>query len=80
MEVKIYTTPNCPYCKKTKDFFKENDVEYEEFNVAEDREKAEEMVRKSGQRGVPVVAIGEGEEEELVVGFNRKKLKELLEI
>ena len=80
MEVKIYTTPNCPYCKKTKEFFKENDVEYEEFNVAEDREKAEEMVKKSGQRGVPVTSIGEGEDEELVVGFNRKKLKELLNI
>lgn len=79
-KVKIYTTPSCPYCKQAKEYFEEHDISFEEFNVAKDREKAKEMIEKTDQRGVPVISVGEGEEEELVVGFDKKKLKELLEL
>lgn len=78
--VSIYTTPTCPYCKKAKEFFKENGVEYQEFDVASDTDKAREMIEKSGQRGVPVIVVEGEEEEEIVVGFNKDKLAELLEI
>ena len=57
-----------------KDFLKENNVEYTEFNVAEDAEKRQEMVEKSGQMGVPVILIGE----DFMVGFNEDKMKESL--
>lgn len=79
-EVTIYTTPNCPYCKKAKEFFKDEGIEYEEYNVAEDREKAEEMVKKSEQRGVPVITVGEGDEEEIIIGFNKEKLESVLDL
>lgn len=72
--IKIYSTPSCTYCNMAKDYFKANGVGYEEFNVAADIEKRSEMVEKSGQMGVPVIVIGE----EVVVGFNEPKLKELL--
>jgi glutaredoxin-like YruB-family protein len=75
-DVTIYSTPSCHYCNLAKDFFKENDVEYTEHNVAEDAEKRQEMVEKSGQMGVPVIYIGD----DMVIGFDEAKLKSLLEL
>jgi glutaredoxin len=57
-----------------KDYFKENNIEYTEFNVAEDSEKRAEMMEKTSQMGVPVIEIGE----EFIIGFNESKIKELL--
>jgi len=57
-----------------KDFFTANHVAYEDFNVATDLEKRREMVEKSGQMGVPVIAIGS----EVIVGFDEPRLRELL--
>ncbi|MEK7128774.1 MAG: glutaredoxin domain-containing protein, partial [Patescibacteria group bacterium] len=72
--VSIYTTPTCVYCKMTKDFFKQNNVEYQEFDVASNLEKRKEMIEKSGQMGVPVVFI----DSEIMIGFDKGKLQELL--
>ena len=74
--VSIYTTPTCVYCKMTKDFFKQNNVEYQEFDVASNLEKRKEMIEKSGQMGVPVVFI----DSEIMIGFDKGKLQELLGI
>ena len=73
-DVTIYTTPTCVYCKAAKEFFKENNVEYEEKNVAEDEQARDAMVEKSGQLGVPVIDV----KGNIVVGFDEKKLSELL--
>lgn len=73
-KVKIYTTPTCVYCKMAKEFFKQNNVEYEEKNVAQDAVAREEMIQKSGQFGVPVINIGE----KIIIGFDQMKLKEAL--
>lgn len=73
-EVAIYTTPTCHFCHMAKDFFKEEGIEYTEYNVAEDTDKRTEMVEKTGQMGVPVITVGD----EFVVGFNEAQLKELL--
>jgi len=78
--VTIYTTPTCQYCKKTKSFFQEHDIDYTEHDVAEDRDKAKEMIDKSGQRGVPVTVIEEEGDEEIVVGFDKDPLTDLLGI
>ncbi len=77
MEIKnvtIYSTPSCHFCHMAKDFFKENNVAYTEYNVASDLEKRKEMIDKSGQMGVPVIIIGG----ELIVGFNQPKVAKLL--
>lgn len=74
MEITIYSTPACTFCNMAKDFFKANDVEYTEYNVAEDEEKRAEMVERSGQMGVPVIFFGE----EMVIGFNEGKIREIL--
>ena len=72
--VAIYTTPTCQYCKATKEFFAENNIQYTEHDVTQDTEKRQEMIEKSGQMGVPVILI----DEEMVVGFNKDRLSELL--
>jgi len=59
-----------------KDFFKENNVAYTEYDVASNLEKRKEMVDKSGQMGVPVIIIGD----ELIVGFDKPKISQLLGI
>lgn len=80
MDVKIYTTPTCPYCKKAKEFFSDHDVDYEEVDVTEDREEAKQMIQKSGQRGVPVIVVSDEDEEDVIVGFNQDKLSDALGI
>jgi glutaredoxin 3 len=74
--VKIYSTPTCVYCKMAKEFFKKNNVSYEEYNVAVDMKAREDMVKKSHQLGVPVIEIGD----HVVVGFDRETLMALLGI
>lgn len=78
--VTIYTTPTCGFCKMTKEFFKEHNVEYTENDVSTDQDKAQEMVDISGQMGVPVILIGEGDDREMVIGFDESKLRSLLGI
>ena len=75
-KVIVYSTATCPWCTKVKDYLDKNNVEYEAFDVASDREKAMEMVNKSGQQGVPVIDI----DGNIVVGFNQKKIDEHLEL
>lgn len=73
--VTIYSTPTCPYCKMAKEYFKENSVEFTEIDVASDEAKAKEMIDKSGQMGVPVIIIKDGDKEEVViVGFDKPKV------
>lgn len=74
--VVIYTTATCHFCHMAKEFFKDNNVSYTEYNVGEDEVKRAEMIEKSGQMGVPVIYIGD----DMIVGFNEAKLKELLAI
>jgi glutaredoxin 3 len=73
-DVNIYSTPSCHFCHMAKDFFDNEGVSYTEFNVAEDMEKREEMVKRTDQMGVPVIEI----DGELLIGFNEAKIKELL--
>ncbi|MBI3627889.1 MAG: glutaredoxin family protein [Candidatus Sungbacteria bacterium] len=74
--VKIYTTPVCVYCKMAKSFFAENDVKYEEVNVASDTKAREEMIAKSRQIGVPVIDIGG----KIIIGFDKPRIAEALGI
>ena len=76
MIVKIYTTPTCAYCHAEKEFFKEHNIEFQDFDVFSDAQAREDMINRTGQMGVPVTDI----DGQLVVGFDRGRLKELLGI
>ncbi len=71
--VTVYSTKNCPYCRMVKAFLDKHGVSYRGIDVGEDREAAREMIRLSGQRGVPVTTIGD----EMIVGFDARRLKEI---
>jgi glutaredoxin 3 len=74
MHITIYTTPTCPYCKLAKDYFKDKGITVSEIDVAADPSAANEMVKKSGQMGVPVIEIND----EIVVGWNESAVEEIL--
>jgi glutaredoxin-like YruB-family protein len=73
-KVTIYSTPTCPYCKRAKDYLTQKGIAFTDYNVAEDREKAKEMIEKSKQMGVPVIVVGD----DIIIGFNQAKLDSLL--
>lgn len=75
-KVEIYSTPSCHFCQAAKAFMKEKDVKYTEYNVAEDQDKRQEMIEKSGQMGVPVIYV----DGEMMVGYDEGKLSEMLEL
>jgi len=75
-KVKIYSTATCPYCIRAKQFLKENGVLFEDIDVANNKTAAQEMTRKTGQMGVPVLDI----ECQIIVGFDREKIKQALGI
>ena len=72
--VTIYSTPSCHFCHAAKEYFAANNVAFSEFDVAADIEKRKEMVEMTGQMGVPVIRI----DNDVVVGFDEAKVKELL--
>jgi glutaredoxin 3 len=74
MDITVYTTPTCGYCRHLKNYLNQRGIEYTEHDVSVDRAAAEEMVQKSGQMGVPVTVIGD----QVVVGFDRARLDSLL--
>lgn len=74
--VSIYSTPFCHFCHAAKEFFTENKVEFTEYDVAADAKKRQEMIEITGQMGVPVIKI----DEDVVIGFDEEKLRELLSL
>ena len=75
-KVKIYTTSTCPWCMKTKEFLKANNVKYDEVNVGENEKARNEMFEKSGQFGVPVTDVNGT----IIVGYDKEALKKTLSI
>lgn len=76
MTVKVYSTPTCPYCKLAKDFLKEKNIAFEDIDVAANSDAAQEMVKKSGQMGVPVLEING----QIIVGWNKSAIEEALAV
>lgn len=74
MDVKIYTTPTCGYCHQARSFLGGLGVSYTEYDVSRDRAAAEEIVKLTGQMGVPVIVVNG----EAIIGFDRARLQALL--
>jgi len=74
--VKVYTTPICPYCNTLKQYLKQHNIEFEEIDVSQDQKLQDEIIEKTGQIGVPIVDING----ELIVGFDKEKISNLLGI
>lgn len=74
MTVKVYSTPTCPWCTKAKEYLKSKNVDFEDIDVSKDLNAAAEMIRKSGQRGVPVLDI----DGNIIVGFDQRAIDKLI--
>lgn len=74
--VKVYSTSTCPYCIRAKQFLAENNIQFENIDVSADHAKAQEMIKKSGQMGVPVLDI----DGEIIIGFDKERMKQALGI
>ena len=74
--IKIYSTSSCPYCIRVKQFLKDNNIEFAEYDVSKDEEKANEMTERSGQMGVPVIDI----DGEIIVGFDKEAISKALSL
>ena len=66
--------PQCVYCRMAKDFLSKTGIPYEEVDVSIDAEAGDEMVKKTGQMGVPVIEMGD----DIIIGFNRGQLEDSL--
>jgi len=75
-KITTYTTQTCPHCIRLKEFLKEKNISFENIDVSSDPAKTEEMVKKSGQMGVPVIEI----DGEIMVGFDRDAISKKLGI
>jgi glutaredoxin-like YruB-family protein len=74
MSVVVYSTPSCPYCTMAKDYLKKKAVPFEDYDVSRDSVRAEEMIRKSGQMGVPVIEVNG----KILVGFRPAEMESAL--
>jgi len=73
-EIRIYTTPTCPYCRTAKKFLDEHGIKYREFNIVEDKAAREEMKSKCKSLAVPTICFGS----EVIIGFNEAELRQKL--
>ncbi|NKQ36605.1 MAG: NrdH-redoxin [Chloroflexi bacterium] len=72
----IFTTPTCSYCNMAKQYFRRNKIRFKDVDVSRDQAAARDLVRRSGQMGVPVIDING----KIIVGFDKPKINNLLGI
>jgi len=76
-KIKIFTTPTCTYCNQAKEFFIENNIKFDAVDVSKDKNAAKEMIKISGQMGVPVILI---EGHKPIIGFDQEEIEEILNL
>jgi glutaredoxin len=79
-KVTMYTTLGCQYCLLAKRYLSKKGIEFTEVDITWDQAKIEELVAKTGQNHSPVFIIDIDGREEVVAGFDRGRLDELLGI
>ena len=74
--IKVFSTPTCAYCETLKEYLKANKFSFKDIDVSIDEKAIDEIIKKTGQMGVPVVEI----DNEIIIGFDKKRINELLSI
>lgn len=72
----LFTTPTCSWCRTVKQYLRKHEIRFKEVDITRDERAARDMVRRSGQQGVPVTLINNRP----VVGFNKNEINRLLNI
>ncbi|MDD2866735.1 MAG: Uxx-star family glutaredoxin-like (seleno)protein [Candidatus Omnitrophota bacterium] len=73
-QVKVYSTPTCPYCIRAKKYLSDKGIAFENIDVSADEEALKQMVDVSGQMGVPVLVI----DGDVIVGFDQSRIDQKL--
>lgn len=73
-QIKVFSTPTCPYCVMVKEYLKSKGAIYEDIDVSRNQAEARAMMQKSGQMGVPQLWI----DGQVVVGFDKRHIDILL--
>ena len=73
-KVMLFSTPTCSWCHRAKRYFRESRVPFKEINLERDPKAARDIVRKTGQTGVPVIKIGN----RWIVGFDKERIEKEL--
>ena len=73
-KVLLFSTSTCSWCRRAKRYFKDRGGPFKEINIERDPEAARDIVRKTGQTGVPVIKIGS----KWIVGFDRERIEKEL--
>ena len=74
MNIKIYTSQTCSWCKKLKEWLKKKRLPFEDHDVTENETDRDEVINKTGQMAVPLIII----DEEMMIGFDEKKLEQIV--
>lgn len=80
MVITIYSTTTCPYCKLEKEYLDSKGIKYDNIFVDQDPKAAEEMVKISGQMGVPFTVIEKDGQKTTILGFDKDKINQALGI
>jgi glutaredoxin-like YruB-family protein len=72
----VFSTPTCSYCNMAKQYFRRNKIRFKDVDVSRDQAAARDLVRRTGQMGVPVIDING----KLIVGFDKPQINRLLDI
>ena len=82
MQITIYSTTTCPYCKMLKDYLSEKNLTFKEKLVDQDEAAREEMVKDSGGfLGVPfTVIVKDDGSKDTIIGFDKNQVNEILGI
>ena len=75
-KVIVFSTPTCPHCNSAKRYLREHRIKFRDIDVSRDQKAAQDMVRRTGQGGVPVILVNN----KPIIGFDRVKLNKLLGI
>jgi glutaredoxin-like YruB-family protein len=70
----VFSTPTCPHCRSAKRYLRKKGIRFRDVDVSRDSSAARDMLRRTGQQGVPQIQIGG----QMVVGFDRAKIDQLL--
>jgi len=79
-DITIYSTATCGYCRMLKSYLQSKNIQYTEKHADQDPKIAQELMEKSGQLGVPFTIIKKGDEETAIIGFDREKINQTLDI
>ena len=74
--VVVFSTPTCPHCRNAKRYLRKKGIRFKNVDITRDKRAAKDLVRISGQQGVPVIQINGRP----IVGFDRAKIDRMLDL